>query len=460
MRCRRHVPTCAGARPILVDSQNSWRLRDGIVVTETYANSADRFKTSYATWFVIVGIFVLAAFASAQRKPITQGFDELAHVSYVAQRQADESLWVNLEDLRMLAPQNFKFTETASYLNHPPFYYDLMAAIGPTLQGRVPALMVHRSINIAIVALALIATFAWMQKLNLSRMGFYAVVIPTVATPVLAPLAGSVNNDNLAFAGGALTLFGAFGYLTTERRGWLVCTCAGVAVASAAKVTGLMLAGGLLGGLVLWLALRRRMSSADIAIVLGALALCSLPYLLFFLEYGSPTPNTPAQAALLRDGAEGAGWSQQGRMNLPRYITFFIGSFVSDWMPALAQRSVLNVAALALPVASIVLAFGGWFISVLRLIQGRANEVDAIVVFGLAAAAVTFTIHLAFSYQRHLATGWMMDAYPRYYLPIVPVVALAAMWFTCAIRNERLRSVVTGFLVVSPFAFFVLGSPL
>lgn len=429
-------------------------------MSKTCAHSADQFKASYATWLVIVGLFALAAFASAYRKPITQGFDELAHVSYIAQRQADDALWVNLENLRMLDSQSFKFTDTASYLNHPPLYYDLMAAIGPALEERVPALIVHRSINIAIVALALIATLAWIQKLNLSRMEFYAVALPIAATPVLAPLAGSVNNDNLAFAGGALTLFGVFGYLTMERRTWLFCACAGVLLASAAKVTGLMLAGGLLGGLALWLALQRRMSTADIAIVVGALAFCTLPYLLFFLEYGSPTPNTPAQAALLRDGAETAGWSQQGRLSMPRYVAFFIGSFVSDWMPALAQRSVLNLAALALPVASIVLAFGGWLVSVLRLIQGRGRAVDAVVAFGLAATAVTFAIHLAFSYQRHLATGWMMDAYPRYYLPVIPVVALAAMWFTRAIRNAKMRSVLTGFLVVSPFAFFVLGAPL
>jgi hypothetical protein len=39
---------------------------------------------------------------------------------------------------------------------------------------------------------------------RLSRFTLYAYVVPLACIPVLAPLAGSINNDNAAFAAGEL----------------------------------------------------------------------------------------------------------------------------------------------------------------------------------------------------------------------------------------------------------------
>ena len=76
---------------------------------------------------VILGLFVLAAIVSAARKDITQGFDEVAHVSYVAQIQHDGKAAPALPTLRLLDPHSFQFTGSANYLNHPPLFYALLA---------------------------------------------------------------------------------------------------------------------------------------------------------------------------------------------------------------------------------------------------------------------------------------------------------------------------------------------
>ena len=44
---------------------------------------------------------------------------------------------------------SFQFTGEANYLNHPPLFYALLAALGPTLEGRPQALLAHRLIDIA-----------------------------------------------------------------------------------------------------------------------------------------------------------------------------------------------------------------------------------------------------------------------------------------------------------------------
>ncbi|MGA7430215.1 MAG: hypothetical protein WBW35_07300, partial [Xanthobacteraceae bacterium] len=53
---------------------------------------------------VILGLFVLSAVFGAERKPITQGFDEVAHVSYVAQIQHTRDAWPALETMRLIDP--------------------------------------------------------------------------------------------------------------------------------------------------------------------------------------------------------------------------------------------------------------------------------------------------------------------------------------------------------------------
>ena len=103
----------------------------------------------------ILGLFVLAAVVSAARKDITQGFDEVAHVSYVAQIQHDGDAAPRLPTMRLLDPHTFQFTGAANYLNHPPLFYALLAHLGPKLEGDPPALFAYRLIDIAIAAWAL-----------------------------------------------------------------------------------------------------------------------------------------------------------------------------------------------------------------------------------------------------------------------------------------------------------------
>jgi hypothetical protein len=408
---------------------------------------------------IIALILVVAAGLSAYRKPVTTGFDELAHASYVAQLQRDKTSWPNLESLRLLDPRTFAFTDQASYLNHPPLYYHLLAAAGPRLEGRPGNLFVHRSINILIVAFGLAALFTFILRQRLSQLEFYALTLPIALIPVLPQLAGSVNNDNLAFAGGAATLLGAHAFLETKDRRWLLCACVGVLVASAAKITGLMLAGGLLGAVMLVARWQRRVAVADILISLLAIGIGAIPYVALMLEYGSPAPNTAAQLAMLKQGADVAKWSEAPRFGILGYGAFFLTSFVADWMPTLAQRSMLNLCALALPLGAVMLALAGFAQSLRRVAKREAAGLDLVIVGGMLAIIATFAIHAGFSYRRHLDTGWMMDAYPRYYLPLIAIVPVAGWSFATSFTHAKSRAVLLIFLGAAPLAFAVLGRP-
>ncbi len=413
---------------------------------------------------VILGLFVLAAIVSAARKDITQGFDEVAHVSYVAQIQHDGTAAPDLKSLRLLDPRSFQFTAAANYLNHPPLFYALLAHLGPTLEGDPRALFAYRLIDIAIAAIGFAALLGIGLAAHWPRLEFYAYAVPLGCTPVLIPLAGAVNNDNLAFCGGAIALLGVWQLLATGRESFLALALAGVVIAGWAKLTGLLLSAGLVGGVVAYMYWRRQLPwtrtlSCIVAVTL-VFVLAAAPYVEFMLRYGSPTPETPAQLALLTDGARAAGWADLPRQSFPHYLVYFVGAFVADWMPTLAARSDLNYAALVIPVEALGCALAGLALSLRRLWRRQERGLDVVVIAGAASIAATFAIHIIYSYGRYVATGWLMDAYPRYYLPLIAVVPLACLSLLAALPTPRWRDGLLAFLIAGPILFRLFGAPL
>jgi hypothetical protein len=431
--------------------------------TGTYAQSgqlAARAPGNALVAAAILGLFVLAAVVSAARKDITQGFDELAHVSYVAQIQHTGEAAPALETMRLLDPRTFQFTGAANYLNHPPMFYALLARLGPTLEGHPQALFVHRLIDIAIAALGFAALLGLGLAARLSREEFYAYAVPLGCIPVLVPLAGAVNNDDLAFCGGAIAMLGVWQLLTSGRETWLALALIGVVAAGWAKLTGLLLSAGLVSGVIAYLLWRKRLPVIWIAAAALVFALAVAPYFEYVLRYGSPTPETPAQIALLTDGARAAGWSGLPRHSFAGYLVYFIGAFVADWMPALGARSALNYAMLAIPVAALGCAGAGLALSLRRLMRRQETALDVIVGAGALAIGATFAIHVTYSYGRYAATGWLMDAYPRYYLPLVAIVPLAGLSLVAAIETPRWRNGLLVFLIAGPVIFRIFGAPL
>lgn len=413
---------------------------------------------------IILGLFVLAAIVSAARKDITQGFDEVAHVSYVAQIQHDGKAAPALPSLRLLDPHSFQFTGSANYLNHPPLFYALLAHLGPRLEGDPGALFAYRLIDITIAAIGFAALLGIGLAARWPRLEFYAYVVPLGCTPVLVPLAGAVNNDNLAFCGGAIALLGVWQLLATGRESFLALALAGVVVAGFAKLTGLLLSAGLVGGVVAYMVWRRQLPwtrtfSCIIAVTL-VFALAAAPYVAFIARYGSPTPETPAQIALLTDGARAAGWADLPRQSFPHYLVYFVAAFLADWMPTLGARSDLNYAALVIPVEALGCALAGLALSLRRLWRRQESVLDVVVMAGALAIAATFAIHVTYSYGRYAATGWLMDAYPRYYLPLIAIVPLACLSLLAGLQTPRWRNALLVLLISGPMLFRLFGAPL
>jgi hypothetical protein len=416
--------------------------------------------TNFFVAAVILGLFVLSAALSAERKPISAGFDEVAHASFVAHIQRSGDAWPDLNSMRLIDPQSFQFTGHANYLNHPPPFYGLLAVLGPRLEGRPQALLAHRLIDVAIAAIGFAALLGLGLAARFPRHEFYAFAVPLACIPVLVPIAGAINNDNLAFLGGAVATLGAWQLVATDRRGWLAVALAGVIAASWAKLTGLLLSGAMLGAVIAYLLWRRRLHLSLLVPIALAFALAAAPYIIFVVQYGSPTPQTPAQIALLADNARAAGWTDLPRNSFPGYFVYFIIAFIADWMPALGDRNALQYSMLTIPVAALGCALAGIALSLRRLWRRQDSALDVVVIAGTVALVATFAIHIPYSYGRYLATGWLMDAYPRYYLPLAAIVPLAGLSLLAAVEAPRWRAALLAFLIAGPAIFRVFGAPL
>jgi hypothetical protein len=416
--------------------------------------------TNFFVAAVILGLFVVSAALSAERKGISAGFDEVAHASYVAHIQRSGDAWPDLTAMRLIDPRSFQFTGEANYLNHPPPFYDLHAALGPRLEGRPRALLAHRLIDIAIAAFGFAALLGLALAARFPRHEFYAFAVPLACIPVLVPLAGAINNDNLAFLGGAVATLGAWQLVATDRAGWLAVALLGLITAGWAKLTGLLLTGTMLGVVFVYLTWRQRMRLDLLVPIALAFALAAAPYIIYAVQYGSPTPRTPAQIALLADGARTAGWADLPRKSFAAYAVYFVIAFVADWMPALGERNFFQYAMLAIPVAALGCALAGIALSLRRLWRRQDTALDVVVIAGTLALVATFAIHVTYSYGRHLATGWLMDAYPRYYLPLAAVVPLAGLSLLAAVATPRWRAALLAFLIAGPAIFRVFGAPL
>jgi hypothetical protein len=416
-------------------------------------------KANWRVCAFVLLLFVVAATLSAIRKDVAFGFDEVAHASYVAHLQHSGETWPAFEAMRMLDPSSFGFTSEANYLDHPSPYYVLLARIGPTLEGHPEAILLDRLFNVVLVAIGLAALMAVGLVARLPRLSLYAYIVPIVGIPMLAPLAGAINNDNAAFAGGGIATLAAFQLLSTGSRAWLMAALGGVILASWAKFTALLLVGGLVGGVLLWMLWQGRLPSRWVGLIAIATLLAVAPYVALFVQYGSPTPRTPGQLALIKSGALAIGWDRAERMTPASYAAHFVTEFVVEWMPTLKQRNALNYAALTIPITAALCAFGGFLVAVQRIAYEKAGPPDIVVAAGLLAFAGTLLIHGIFSYGLHTEFGWQTSAYPRYYLPLAAVVPLAGLSLLGAIQRPSARAILLVFLIAGPLLFRILGAP-
>ena len=385
------------------------------------------------TYAAVCSLFAILA-------PFPAGYDERAHYSYALHLAERNEFAPAFDDMFLVdSDQRSAWTTDRNYLNHPSFYYAslILPAQASNVSGAISPLLLRLfNVALSVAALALALQIGLRCDWPLPARLVFGVMLAT--TPTLPILGGLVTNDNLAWFGGALACLGAYHLLSDGVSGRrLAMLAAGVALASLAKLTAAMLGGLFLVTVLVALAAREGWRIvADqrvlLAVTLGALAL--LPYLWFWNQYGSPAPYTTGHAAILEQRlAELPAWRDQ-RYDLPHYVGHFLLSLLMFWPPTV-PRTGLEMLLLAAPLGVLTLA-GLGVLMVWRVPRQRdRTPIEALVLCGSITVVAVMAIHLGFTFARHLESGWLKGIYPRYYFPLLPLLAASA-----AIAVARLGS--------------------
>ena len=360
--------------------------------------------------------------------------DEPVHVSYVAYLEATGRLLPRYEEMRLLEADG-RLGRQPSYLAHPPAYYHLLRglarATGGIPSGPLATVTLRlRSLSAPLFAAAA-ALYLWLGLRRAAPLPAHALYAATIATvPPLAFVGSAVNNDVLAFLAGGLALLGLARLLegrSGAATGALV--GAGLALALLSKATaGLLVL--LAAGAALALARRAVRWERDPRFLLALLPWLLIPalhYVPILLRYGTPVPSLEVvdPAAFARSAFVVA--PDGPRLAVVPWALKLLRVFGSTWLSVIAHVwiPVGPLPTLAGPALAVLLAAFGLFRR--RGADGEADAaLDDLVRIGAVALAATLLVNLAWARDGYLATGRLGGIHARYYLPLFPVLALAA----------------------------------
>jgi hypothetical protein len=358
--------------------------------------------------------------------------DEPAHVSYAASVGVSGPYVPRYESARLLDDAG-RPGPLPNYLPHPSLYYLVAGAIAGDGDGPGTEPLAERTRRLRLATAPLFAAGAALflflgarRRVTLAEHVAWAATV--AAVPPFAFVGAAVNNDALAFLAGGLALLGLSRRLegrTDVLSGLLV--GAGLALALLSKATA-----GLLVGLTTAFAflLARRLAPAPggrrfLATLLPGLLVPALHYAVVLARYGTPLPTLSAVAP--------------GALARSAFVAPAGGELLSlgDWVPralkVFASTGLTLVGHVAVPVGPPALLVGPALLLGLAAwgllapagpgtdVPGRALALSA----ALASLAVLL-LNFAWSWAGYLETGRLAGLHVRYYLPLLPALALAA----------------------------------
>lgn len=397
---------------------------------------------------VLIIVFLLSfvglqASGMAVKTPLGAPPDERAHLSYIHDVM-QPGAW--MPDYR--AGEIYEMEDNINYLKHPALYYSALGLFGQAVGLDVyEDLRVFRFINVGIVLVGLAFFIGFCLRMGVGWFATSLLTLSVTAVPMFGYIAGSVNNDNLAYAAVAVVFFGLAKGVSGALPGfgWVAF---GFVVAALTKVT----AGAFLSFFLLIYLLRewRRLpvffsqprfwvsAFAAISIVAGY-------YLIVRWQYGSFLPS-PRYLYTLAPPDQLIGFS--------RYFEEFLQKMVGRGAGVMGHMSFspLRWPANIFYAGMFLLPLFFWL--VLRIVSPwrsadpvRLRLADSLL-FGLLGV---LGLHLTIGYEAYSNTGALGGMQPRYYLYLMPLILTPAFFLLKRPSFQGLFAVPLAGLVMVSF---------
>jgi hypothetical protein len=360
--------------------------------------------------------FWLLALASTAGTPPGTPPDEWAHITYVHETTTGPNLLPDYKQSRILHAG-----KTRNYLGHPPLYYSLLGVAGRAFSLDAEAdYRVFRAISAGFVALGLALWLLIARLLGFKLSPATALVLSVCAVPMFPYLAGSINNDNLAYLAVAIAFLGLAGLDRWPRIAWYI-GAIGLGMALLAKGTAglfLVLVFGMWFLATVTGSSRRMLLNRHFFIAILGLTLAVGGYYAFaYLHYGAFLPTSGTLRAGMAPPAEPmafAAFLREFVFEMARHFTMIV-----DHAPV----APLGTTGKWLCFASIGLQAVAFFGSISARWRGSAGRLAAIIV---VASTATLAVHIAITWEAYLRLGGIYSTQPRYYFYLLPGFAVFA----------------------------------
>lgn len=191
-------------------------------------------------------------------------YDEMAHISYLAYIEENNAFVPDFENMKLLVPYDYsiedesrayflalyqtegvfegKFSNTTSYLGHPPLYYWLLSLINPVsiADGHVYVRLVPlRIFNMALILFA-VCLFFYIGYSRIKKRPVLHLVYALLCTsvPMFCFSAATINNDNLTCLTLAVFLLGGLRFIEDKKNILTYCLIAiGISATLMTKLT-------------------------------------------------------------------------------------------------------------------------------------------------------------------------------------------------------------------------------
>jgi len=353
------------------------------------------------------------------------GPDEHCHVAYVAHLVESGDLHPDYKQFVTFNAWGTR-SETHCHLHHPPFYYHLMRLFAPDTVTGVLANVGNFRITNLVLSLAGISLFLWIGCRHDLPLWFHVAYAVTLASVPMVPyLAAAVNNDNLGWLAGALSVFGACLLLAEPiRRGGWTFLAGGLFLALAAKLTTSIHV-AVFALIVVGVRIRRDSGFACLRPFgwPATMIVCLIPIGYYIYAYVEFDTLFPAR------GPKTYRPENFRHVFFLEYVWIFLSHITLFWTGILSQHSVLKEhwwehIPLLFPIVMAVVAL---------VYPWRVKGTGAIVLYDVARCAVAATlvflfIHFLKMHSGNAKSGYIGGQQARYYFALMPAT-LAAAYF-------------------------------
>lgn len=357
---------------------------------------------------MLLVFFLSQAYVFLTSAPRGQPPDEAAHIAYIVDAMRSPVLMPDYSDGEILG------SGRKNYLTHPPLYYAGLAAISKGFGWDPVADYIRlRTLNSLLVAAGLLLWMKAMAGFGAPRTWIAVSALATISIPMFPYLAGSINNDNLAYFSAALFFYGFSKLPDRVNPAYWICA-AGLVLAFMTKATvAVFLSIFLAASVVLrprWFAMHLKNRGLWLPFSLFVVV-CIAYYLPTLLVHGTPLP------------AAGNAWSGHkpsgDPMGFASYVAGFFHRFFLYLPRIIAHPHLHPLPDLFKPAVYLMLAipFLCWLE---RIFDGPALRSQSLQMAFAIALMITLSINIFASWSGYLEYGVFAGIQPRYYFYALP----------------------------------------